>query len=165
MTRRGLALMMFLASSSFATHAVAKRRFSFGRGILRGTTRKQYSSDVLSVDQLRKCISLENELDSVSSSLDQSRIELDAHSAELSKMQMSLRLEEIAVDVYNQESVDQYNNSIADFRRKQDDYNYRVESYNSKLEVARTLNSDFNFRCANKKYYEDDMEAARLLVP
>ena len=60
------------------------------------------------------------------------------------------------VDQFNL-AVGNYNLSVKSFQSLQGDYNLLIDSYN-------LLFDDFEVDCANKSYYEDDMQLAKRVV-
>lgn len=107
------------------------RRVRFGG---RGiTARGHYSGSVLSQEQLKSCLVREKQINALSEEVDRD----EAYLAEQERL----------VDLYSQTSVDAFN-------KKAHHYNSKVQQLKSSIDTCNNL-------CADKAYYESDMQAAR----
>ncbi|MBR0884034.1 hypothetical protein ACVMGC_000978 [Bradyrhizobium barranii subsp. barranii] len=122
---------------------------------------KTYGADTLTVEQLEKCIVFAQELDKSSTDVDAFADTIETESRAISQAQQLLAYERDLVDRYSDASVNAYNRKLAAMRQ-------RIGSHNENVDKAKTFQTSHNLRvgmynmqCA-KKYYADDMEAARL---
>lgn len=107
------------------------RRVRFGGRGIRG--RGHYSQNVLTQDQLKTCLTKERHTNTLSAEVDQDAADLNE--------------QERRVDLYSQSSVDAFNR--------------RVHNYNAKVQQLQSAVNEFNALCADKGYYESDMQAAK----
>jgi hypothetical protein len=127
------------------------------------TAAKQYGPNVLTVDQLVLCLKMAGGLDEQSEQLAQKRSELETASNDLDKLKGQIDAKSAAVNRRSQTSVDsfnaevsRYNSGLGRFKSQEGAFNVLVVDHNTKV-------SGYNLQCS-RKYYADDMEAARKLA-
>ena len=124
---------------------------------------KTYGPDVLSVEALADCISRADKLDKDIAFVESERAlvnarfdQVDRSKADIDRAEDALnRKSQAAVDRFNA-SVRRHNTMLADAKASQATFNQRVSSHNGDVET-------YNTACA-KKYYADDLEAAKRIV-
>ena len=123
-----------------------------------------YGPDVLKPDQLEQCLRLERDINSGADTLDATEQALNAKTQtvdqlgkDLNRSQLNMdRTSQLAIDLHNSK-VSRYNKLVREYRYEEKDFNERVRIHNANID-------QFNTGCANKKYYEIDMKAAREKV-
>lgn len=137
------------------------RRIRFPRRGLRGGGRKTYGADTLTQEQLKTCLRYEGAADSAEVEVLRSEMALssekDALEREFSRLDHAGR----TLDRYSQATVDSYNRGVQMFEVRQEQFNSRVDAHKRLVAEANEKASRFNSQCSNRKYYEDDMSAAR----
>jgi hypothetical protein len=150
--------------------ADARRGGRFFSGAARGAgnallhaPRKNYTPDVLTVDQLVDCLKTSELLDRASDAIDANRAMLKSKVDSIDRTKAEIEHREPRVNIRIKSEVDRFNNDvrqlnsmIASYRADQEAFNNDVRSHNAVL-------APFNAKC-EKKYYVDDMEAAQKLV-
>lgn len=126
-------------------------------------TIKTYPPDTLTVDQLVTCLKKASGLDQESDRLEAERPTLVSLASEVNRLGDEIDQRRVYVNHYSQIDVDRFNHDVdhfnslaADTKNRQLTFNSGVTSHNIKVEA-------FNAECA-KRYYADDMEAARKLA-
>jgi hypothetical protein len=169
-----LAGLLLLASANFAE----ARRGGFLSALIRGgahsaanhgtsaaigSTRyiKSYGPDTLTVAQLEACIKRATELDKSAGVVEAVTDKLAAESSAIDRAQAELTVAKDLVNRYSQPSVNAYNNKL-------DALNARINAHNNNVRQAKVEQTTHNLSvtlynndCA-KRYYHDDMEAAKL---
>jgi hypothetical protein len=134
-------------------------KLRFGRGVARTLGRKQYTEDVLTQDALRDCISNEAEINYISKAMDVSKSRVEIEQSEMDQLGRDLDFKQSMLNRYSQTDVDNYNSLIKQFESRRTKYSVMVDKYNlDRKDLNHTIDM-FNSKCANKKYYEDDLEA------
>jgi hypothetical protein len=146
-------------------HPLEARRFrvNLGRGIAAGG-RKTYSASTLTQSQLEECLEVEAKLEHLDQLLDKSETSVEAEQAKLTLQKSALESRQRAVNRHSQSEVDAFNRYVDQYEQARVQFNGRVNAHNSLVESGRGLVESYNGRCANKSYYEDDMQAARSAV-
>lgn len=159
-SRRAALLGILGLVASFTSLEVEARRGRrvriSGRGLARGA---RHSGPVLSRDQLRQCVSEQNQINSRSEHVDRAQASLDAERSRLNHLEQRIERAEPLVDVYSQESVDSFNAMIDQHRRLVASFNERLPASNSQVETLNAAVERFNSRCGERAYYEHDMAA------
>jgi len=140
------------------------------RGSVQGAARsgghsyaKTYGPDTLTIDQIEKCIKFAQELDRSSEYLNAVAASINAESAAITQAQQFLSVEKDLVDRYSEASVNAYNNKLAAMRARISRHNASVDRGEGDQNAHNTRVLSYNAECA-KKYYADDMEAARVML-
>jgi hypothetical protein len=148
--------------------ADARRGGRFFSSLARGggsahASRKSYTSDVLTVDQLVDCLKTSEMMDKASDAIEAKRAGLKTKNDNIDRTKAEIDLRESRVNTRIKSEVDRFNNDvgqlnaiIASYRADQEAFNNDVRSYNAAL-------APFNAKC-EKKYYADDMESAQKVV-
>lgn len=146
------------------TPATARRRYKLrlGRGLRGGT--KNYNSSILTQQEIEDCLTMHAHNEQVTNQVAFSEKVMSDRAAALSNLQNELELRRGTVNSYSQAEVDRFNADIAEFEQQRVAYNEAIQGYNDLVQSANQILSDFNARCANKQYYEDDMRAAEISV-
>ena len=133
------------------------RRVSFsGRGLANGVN---YSGPVLSREQLKMCIDQQNRINSLSAAVDKEQESLEVEQGLLRRLEHKIESDRAFVNTYSQESVDSFNRSLDEHRRKVAAFNKRLSVANEKVERLNSSVSSFNSQCGQRAYYESDMNA------
>jgi hypothetical protein len=121
-------------SIAIPTVAEARRRVRFSGRGL--PTGAKYNGPTLSRSELGNCVKQERSI--------------NEKFAALEKEEVDLKSAELNVDSYSQRSVDEFNQ--------------RVSNFNSGGEAVNAQVYSFNQSCANRTYYESDMQAVESLL-
>lgn len=145
------------------TPASARRRIRIsGRGL---TGRKTYTlPNVLKPEELRVCLQREAAINSLGEQLDADEVFLQQNQVQLDQTGRNLDAMNARVDVYSSASVNAYNREVERHRRMVADYNRQLPKFNARAEAFNNQIQEFNGACANKSYYEDDMQTARAAL-
>jgi hypothetical protein len=122
---------------------------------------KTYGPDVLTAEQIERCIKAATELDRNSEAVDAISNAINAEGAAISRAQQFLSLEKDLVDRYSDASVNAYNRKLAAMRTRINAHNANVDRGEAEQASHNSRVGSYNAECA-KKYYADDMEAARV---
>jgi hypothetical protein len=122
---------------------------------------KTYGPDTMTAEQIEKCLASAQGLDKSSEYVDALSSVIDAESAAISRSQQFLSMEKDLVDRYSEASVDAYNRKMAAMRTRISAYNTSVDRGKAEQASHNARVVSYNAECA-KKYYADDMEAARV---
>jgi hypothetical protein len=143
------------------------------RGAIRGgaivlrnstyTSTKNYTPDVLTVDQLVQCLKTASTLDQGGELLEVRRGELLSVASEIDRLQSDMDLKRVATNHYSQASVDRFNAEVDYFNTKIGVANAQESAFNSVAADYNNKVATYNGECA-KKYYADDMESARRVA-
>lgn len=142
-------------------------RIHWGAAVARGMAHagsRTYGQDVLNQDQLEKCLKIERCININADKIEFESENLKQLERDLNDFSNNLKRQYLLVDRYNSSSVDFYNNSVAKQKMMVADYNSRILPNNTLVQNHNKNIDDFNSSCANKKYYEVDMQAARQSV-
>lgn len=148
--------------------------FKLGRGAKALNGAKHYSSNTLTVEQLRACLLLEQKVDASEKQLntEQNPIEKQERKIkqleyEVSSLKSYLELNKNSsfyaqeqVDSFNQK-VERYNQLISQYNKEFETYKKMEAGYNSIVASHNSIISSFQSSCAGKRYYEDDLIAAK----
>jgi prefoldin subunit 5 len=146
------------------------------RGVVRGTAHsmdgsaytpnvpsKSYTPNVLTVDQLVRCLKEASMLDEQSDPLERKRTELQSAGKEVDQLKDQLDIKRAAVNRASQISVDRFNAEIDRYNATVNRLKSQEEHFNLLVSVHNGNVNRFNAECA-KQYYADDMESARKLA-
>lgn len=166
-SRRSFGLGLVALFSLFAANEVQSRgiKLRFGRGLARGLGRKNYTPDVLTQNQLEECLLTEQQVAESSFFETVSSSKISKNKIELETLQRKLTVEQATLDTYSQIAVDEYNHEVERFETMRQSFNSAVDEHNRLIVQLNQQVSRFNGQCASKKYYEDDMTAARAAIP
>jgi hypothetical protein len=167
-SRRGFcASLLALATASviaFPPIALARRiRINLGRGIARGG-RKTYGPGTMTQSELEECLITEGQLDELETTIERSEANIGSTELKLKSQKIGLEARQRTLNRYSQAEVASFNRSVDAYEGARLDFNENVKSHNALVQQSRDLASRFNQRCANKSYYEDDMDAAKTAV-
>jgi hypothetical protein len=158
--RRTFFLAMFtlmFASQAEARRGGGRRRVNFsGKGIPQGAS---HSGTVLSREQLRHCVDEERKINSLSDSVEIDQAMLDSEQAGLKQLERTIEREQFHVNRYSQESVDSFNSLVDQHRKKVAAFNNKLTPLNEKVSSLNSSIDGFNKQCAQRAYYESDMNA------
>lgn len=168
-------IVVVMVSFSLASNNVEARKgvgalFKFGQGSKAVNGIKNYGVNTLSLDELRKCLLLEQRIDTSDEALKlkQSMIstkknDLKRIEVEITTLKRYLEIKSNAkfysqqqLSYFNQE-VDHYNRLIGHFNNELEVYKGLEKIYNSNISSHNTLVNGFDSTCAGKRYYEDDL--------
>lgn len=152
----------------------ARRGIKFGGGSRAIDGIKRYGADTLTVSQLKDCLKLEAKFDATAEKinaeqpgLDERKNELKEISAKISELREFLESNKDAeftsqgqVDAYNAKART-FNQLIDEYNKKLDTYKVDEENHNVKIDTHNEVVNQFQSECAGKRYYEDDMVAAK----
>lgn len=126
-------------------------------------TRKSYTPDVLTVDQLVQCLKKASALDQQSEDIESKRREVQIVESQIDRLKNQMDMNERSLNRYSQAAIDsfnadvnRYNTAVINTRANQNVFNEFVNVHNGNVD-------SYNLVCA-KKYYADDMENARRLA-
>jgi hypothetical protein len=122
---------------------------------------KTYGPDTMTVEQIEKCLGSAQELDKSSEHVDALTNAVDVESAAIARSQQFLSMEKDLVDRYSEASVNAYNRKLTAMRTRISAYNASVDRAKAEQTSHNARVVSYNAECA-KKYYADDMEAARI---
>jgi len=109
--------------------------------------------------QLSQCVQQQRAIDDDSTEIEVLQADLRRSEAELNAVESQIRRQELTLDRYSQESVDSYNRLVARHRRMVQAHNAKLPQVNGKIEQSNQAVERFNAQCAEKSYYESDMQA------
>ena len=151
--------------------------FKLGRGAKVANSAKHYSSNTLTVEQLKACLLLEQKVDSSEKNLNtkkkiignqEKKIKQLEH--EVSSLKSYLGLNKNS-NFYTQEQVDSFNRKVERYNQMISQHNNEFKTYkkieagyNSTIARHNPIVSSFQSSCAGKRYYEDDLIAAKSSV-
>src|SRR3954452_11262825 len=124
---------------------------------------KNYTPDVLTVEQLASCIRKAGKLDEESDRLESARglLRNDASQVELSSSMIEFQRNR--VDTYRKASVDAFNRSIDTHNKLVTATKARQTDFNSAIDRHNVEANAYNTECA-KKYFADDLTEAQKLA-
>lgn len=160
MNRRSVIFGLLGFAAAFTLpEAVARggRRAGFRlRGLPNGARHK---GSVLTRDQLRQCVNEQKEINTGSDLVDRLQSSISVDAAEISRLERQIAVQESLVNVYSQESVDEFNALISRHRKMVTAYNDRLPAAKARVEQMNAAVSRFNAKCADRVYYQSDMNA------
>lgn len=149
--------MLGLAAVMATPLAIAKGRARFrGRGLASGSS---YKGPVMTRAQLAQCVQMQRDIDSDSVEVEILQADLRKSESELNALEAQIRRQEAMLDRYSQESVDSYNRLVARHRRLVQAHNAKLPEVNAVIDRSNGAVERFNAQCAEKSYYESDMQA------
>lgn len=122
---------------------------------------KTYGSDTLTVEQIEGCIKVAQALDQSSEKIDAAAMAINAEGVSIGRAQQLLSIEKDLVDRYSDASVNAFNRKLATMKTRINEHNANVDRRRAEQANHNARVSSYNAECA-KKYYADDMEAARV---
>jgi ElaB/YqjD/DUF883 family membrane-anchored ribosome-binding protein len=132
-----------------------RRRFrSRGSG-----TGVYHGKPVLSREALRECVARQDELSAASAELERMEASLAAETAGIDELNALIERREALVNRYSQQSVDEFNALVDRQRRAVHGYNEKLSQMNERFAAHNRSVDLFNANCADREYYEDDMQA------
>ena len=126
------------------------------RGLPNGARHK---GSGLTRDQLRQCVNEQKVINAGSGQVDRLQASISVDAAEISRLERQIAAQESLVNVYSQESVDQFNALVNRHRQMVTAYNDRLPAANARVEQMNAAVRRFNTECADRVYYESDMNA------
>lgn len=140
-----------------APKAVARRRASFHmRGLPDGAYHK---GPVLTREQLRQCVAEENAINASGAQVDALQASLEASEASINRLENQINAQEPFVDRYSQESVARFNALIERHKHLVATHNSNLPVVNARVDQVNAAVQRFNSKCADRVYYESDMQA------
>jgi hypothetical protein len=122
---------------------------------------KTDGTDTLTVEQIEACIKAAQALDKSSEYVEAMSAAINSEGGAISRAQQSLSIEKDLVDRYSDASVNAYNKKLAAMRTRINAHNANVDRGQAEQVSHNARVGSYNAECA-KKYYADDMEAARV---
>ncbi len=161
-SRRWIVTALFLVGTALmAPSASARRRVRLPiTGLARGA-RIPAGTEVLSLDELRRCVALETKVEAQATELEAHEGRVSAKASEVETLDARLKALEPRIDVSDQASVDRFNALVDRHRKLVGEYNAMLPAINAKVTALNVLTGNFNSICANKVYYIADMTAVR----
>ena len=143
------------------SRVLVKSRGRFrGRGLREGT---RYSGPVLTREQLRQCLLLENDINVMSRNIDRESIPLNAETRKLEALAKEVAKSEAAIDSYSQESIESHNKLVQQYNAALEEYNATIPGalarVNTSVDKMNATVLRFNSQCADQAYYIHHMEA------
>ena len=124
-----------------------------------------YSSpDVLKPDQLERCVKTEKEINASSDTLDSVEAALSKQASDIERIGPEIDRSAAQLDRTSQTAVDTHNAKVQRYQATIKDYNAQIAAFNSRADRHNAQLTEFNSTCANKKYYESDMQAVRARI-
>lgn len=154
-TERMLALVVLLLVGSQEASAKGKMRLG-GNALRHGSTSLD---NILSREQLRSCLALEQGLEANSKKIDAQQTDLEANLKKIQGMKQGVLENELRVDRYSQDSVDQHNRMVDELRTVLDSYNNDVTDYEARVKSHNSVIDNFTKSCEGRSYREEDMKA------
>lgn len=158
--RRGLLRILAGAPLAAPVPAHARRsrvRFS-GSGM---AGRGAYAPDVLTQDQLARCLTLERDINAGADGIETAEEALKRQETEIDRLGRDIDLRAARVDRTSQAAVDGHNRLVSQHRAMVRDFNARLAGFNARVEAHNAQVANFNGSCAQRRYYESDMQAVR----
>jgi hypothetical protein len=122
---------------------------------------KTYGPEVLTVAQIEACLRRATDLDKSAGSLQELVDKVKGDSSDIERAQTDLQAQKQQVNTRSEASVNAYNSRLAALRTRIDRHNASVDQVRSQETAHNSVVAVYNTDCA-KKYYRDDMEAARV---
>jgi hypothetical protein len=112
---------------------------------------------ILTRDQLRACLALQERLRTEETQMAQEQRDLDAEKASVMQQGEALKGELAALDRTSASGVEAYNAKTVEQERRIDAYNARSKPFNTKVEALQSQRDGFERDCGNRRYREDDL--------
>jgi hypothetical protein len=126
--------------------------------------RGSYGPGVLKLDELEQCVKSEKDINVGSDSLDKTEIALKARTDEIERLDQEIDRSAAQMDRTSQVAINNHNAKVQRHQALVRDYNMQIASFNSRADNHNAQIGQFNSNCANKKYYESDMQTVRSRV-
>ncbi|MFZ5636222.1 MAG: hypothetical protein ACOY82_06500 [Pseudomonadota bacterium] len=119
------------------------------------------SEPVLTRDQLRQCVADEKRIDADKADLMQRTALSEAERARIDKLGAEIEALGGEVDDTSQAQVDAYNALVAKHKEWVATFNADLPELNRRVDAGKALVARFNADCANRVYYDRDMDAIK----
>lgn len=170
--KRVLVLMFTAVAFALPVLDAEAKRAGLGAAIRLADGPKTYDANTLTVEQLKMCLALETELDSLSAQLTDEQLVIAKQEAETKVIESEISFLKTLLDTNEKpttqeqiddfnESVDRHNKLVADYKREAGKYSALAKDYNAKIEKQQNASEKHKSQCAHKKYYESDMVVAQ----
>ncbi|MGQ0792813.1 MAG: hypothetical protein ACT4NX_01865 [Deltaproteobacteria bacterium] len=137
--------------------ARGRRRAGFRtRGLSIGARHK---GPVLARDQLSQCVKEQNAINASGDQVDQLQASIAANAVKINRLETEITAQEGLVDVYSQDSIDSFNALVDRHRQLVAAHNNRLPDANARVEQVNAAVARFNAKCADRAYYQYDMDA------
>lgn len=113
----------------------------------------------LSRDQLRDCVTQQNQLEADAKSLSTLDTELQSKLALIQNLEANIAQSKPQVDQYSQESIDSYNALARQYKMLVSTYNGSLPDHKSWIKEFKIAQQRFNSKCVGQTYSESDMKA------
>lgn len=123
--------------------------------------RGSYGPDVLKLDELEQCVKSEKDINASSDTLDAAEVALRKRTSEIERLDQEIDRSAAQLDRTDQAAINNHNAKVQKYQTLVKDYNAQIASFNSRADTYNAQLRQFNSNCANKKYYESDMQAVR----
>ena len=168
-------IVAVMASFSLTSNNVEARKgvgslLKYGQGSKAVYGRGNYEANTLSVDELRQCLLLGQQIDSSDKKLNLEQPVISSKGSDLKRIEAEITTLKHYLEVnsnakfYTQQQVDKFNKSAEYYNRLIDYFNNELEAYrsleegySSSISSHNLLVSKFDSTCAGKHYYEDDL--------
>lgn len=125
-----------------------------------GTAIKSYGANVLTVEQLKTCLTKAATLDRDSEALSTEQARLSTAKTEIDTSEKELEQKKFKLNRSRKSEVDRYNKDITAYNTRLQSLKADQAAYNTKVDSHNTGIEDFNGTCT-KSYYQDDMDLAK----
>lgn len=123
--------------------------------------RGSYGPDVLKLDELERCVRTEKDINAGSDTIDKAEIALKGRSDAIEQLNREIDRSAAQIDRTSQATINNHNAKVQRYQALVKDYNVQIASFNSRADAHNAQIKQFNANCANKKYYESDMQTVR----
>lgn len=127
-------------------------------GFAAGAKGSSASGPVLSLDQLRECVTQQRQIEDDSVALKKINDELKGNKDEIDRLEVQIARKKPQVDTQSQSSVDEFNAMIDKREALAGAYNKKLDTFNSQASISNAVISGFNQQCADHRYYANDMK-------
>lgn len=155
----GLACLALFVAASRPADARRRGRVRVGGGGLPG--RGPYTADILTQDQLDRCIRLEASVNRNAEMLEAMDADLAAREASIDRLGHEIDRSTATLNRYSQAAVNNHNQMVVQHQALVRAFNASLPNHNAQIDAFNRQVSDFNALCAQKRYYEADMAAVR----
>lgn len=144
------------------TVALARRGRLRLRGGVAGRGRRAYDAETLTPDELRGCLQQEEQISAIEEAFDSEVASFEALEREIAQLDQNLSTREVTLNVYDKGDVDAFNQMVVRRNALVDRYQM---IYDSRIRIAQDelhrRHETFNDNCANKRYFEEDLNEIR----
>lgn len=155
--RAALFGIMAIGAVVAAPEVLARRRTGFRmRGLPNGARHK---GPVLTREQLRECVAEQNFINVSEAELERLQASIAQSEASINGLEAQINMQEPLVDRYSQESINSFNALIDRHKRLVAAHNAKLPDTNNRVQQINTFVQKFNEKCADRVYYESDMQA------